>query len=472
MHKQVNKGWKIIAWIGLVILGFSSMAAGDVPIQGMPVPGLAVFDQIMKDFMDDNNIEAGLLGIMRNGVIVYHRGFGWKDSGHTEHLRHDALMRIASVNKPFTAAATQRLIAGGFLAANDLAFNVSPAGGILNYAPFPNLGDPDFALITVQHLYTHRGGWDRGISGDHTNREVQIADDFNNASIPTPYPPGRERTVRWIMGQPLPHTPGSQRVYSNEGFLVLGLIVEQVSGNDLIPYVRDTVLGPLDWVPVTELVRGRTFPGDLDWREPWYDCDQTAQNVFDPDGPDVIRSEGGWDHEARIGQGGMVSSTTIMLHLAENYYISDRFVSDPTYGLPTGGVRDNRRHTGVLFCGTESLIVQRIDGINFAVIFNDSGNDVNGGGNYSDAIRALIEGAISSVTWPTQGVDGQWVDFNATASGNGSFEEPWGFFSLAVNDIADEGTLNIKPGTSSWTGTIDKKVRIRVPLGGVVTIGQ
>ena len=164
----------IFAWIVATILGFSPIAAQEIPITGMPVADLADFDQLMKDFMEDNDIEAGLLGIMRNGVIVYQRSFGWKDPEHTEDLRHDALMRIASVTKPFTAAATQKLIAGGDLARGDFAFNVHPEG-ILDYDAFPDPNGVDhrYGHITVQHLYTHRGGWDRhrppdGSNDDHT----------------------------------------------------------------------------------------------------------------------------------------------------------------------------------------------------------------------------------------------------------------------------------------------------------------
>lgn len=483
MHRQAKRTWTIFVWIGAAILVFSPIAAKAVPITGMPVPDLAVFDQVMSDFMDDNGIEAGLLGIMKDGVIVYQRGFGWKDSGHNELLRHDALMRIASCTKPFTAAATQKLIAGNSLALNDFAFDLGQtSGGILkddDYDPFPTWPDLRLADITVEHLLTHQGGWDRhritGDQGDHTYKEVQIASEFNDAGEVTSNPPGRVKTVRWIMGQPLDFAPGTQRVYSNVGFLVLGLIVEQVShyNDNLVPYVRNNVLGTLDWVPTTELVKGRTHTEDRDPREPWYDCDVMAQDVWHPY-EQVIESEGGWDHEARIGQGGMVSSTTIMLHLAENYYISDRGNSDPTYGLPTGGVRDDRWHDGNLGCGTHSLMVQRSDGINFAVIFNKKGDDVNSGNEYSREIKALIEGTINvgGFTWPTQGGDGQWADFSEAAAGEGSFEEPWNNLSLSLSDIADEGTLNIKSGTTNWTGTINKKVRIRAPFGGVVRIGQ
>jgi CubicO group peptidase (beta-lactamase class C family) len=457
-------------------------AARAVPITGMPVAELAIFDQVMSDFMDNNGIEAGLLGIMKDGVIVYQRGFGWKDSGHTTLLRHDALMRIASCTKPFTAAATQKLIAGGFLDPNDFVFDLGqPGGGILQpgtYAPFPALGDTRFAQTRLKDLYGHRGGWDRNITPDPTYKEVQIADDFNDANIPTSYPPGRVKTVRWIMGQPLDFTPGTQRQYSNVGFLLLGLIVEQISGTNHLSYLRNNVIGPLDWAPVTELVQGRTFPGDRDPREPWYDDDAMVQNVFDPDGPAVRRPDGGWDHEARIGQGGIACSTTMMLHLAENYYISDNQNSDPTYGLPTDGVRDDRWHNGAMPGGTMSMLVQRSDGINFAVIFNKNGNDVNSPDpnnptGYHFAIKAAIEDAIDAggFTWPAQGVDGQWTDFNEVGVGDGSFEDPWNDVPTTLAQIADEGTVNIKPSTSDWTGVINQKVRIRAPLGTAV-IGQ
>ena len=58
-------------------------AGANTPITGMPVAELDLFDQLMVDFMEANGINAGLLGIMKDGVIVYQRGFGWKDSNQS-----------------------------------------------------------------------------------------------------------------------------------------------------------------------------------------------------------------------------------------------------------------------------------------------------------------------------------------------------------------------------------------------------
>jgi len=452
-----------------------SAAHADVPVQGMPVPQLANFDTLMSEFMDDNGIEAGLLGIMKDGVIVYQRGFGWKDKNNTIPLRHDALMRIASCTKPITAAAIQRLVATNAIDDTDNVFDLGqPGGGILPITSFGPLSDARYNQIQVQHLYTHTSGMPSNSNPDPTYQEVAIADAMGVAS-----PPGRFNTMRWILGnRALTNNPGAQRNYSNVGFLAAGLVIEQVSGMSHQSFVRQSVFGPMPWMPVTEVVAGRTFPGDRDPREPWYDDDSMVQNVFDPDGDAVRKPDGGWDHESRVGQGGYVVSTTALLHLAEMYYISDKQSTDPTYGTLVNGAREYRWHNGSMPGGTMSMLVQRADGINYAVVFNKNGNDVNSADpnnptGYHFAIQSLIDAEITAggFTWPTQGVDGQWVDFAAAGTGEGSYETPWDDVGDALTESPFEATVNFKPGASGWTGTINQRVRLRAPQGSAV-IGQ
>lgn len=450
-------------------------AAGQ-PVQGMPVPELANFDAIMTNFMSANDIQGALLGIMRDGVIVYQRGFGWKDADQTVPLRHDALMRIASCSKPITAAAIQRLIAANFIDDADNVFDLGqPGGGILPLTPFGALADARYNQIQVQHLYTHTSGMPSNQPPDPTYQEVAIANAMGVAS-----PAGRVNIMRWVMGNnALTNNPGAQRNYSNVGFLAAGLVVEQVTGMPLLDYVRQSVFGPMQWMPVTEVVRGQTLSAAHDPREPWYDDDAMVQNVFDPDGPAVRRPEGGWDHEARIGQGGFVVSTTALLHLAEMYYISDQQNGDPTYGTLVNGARQNRWHNGSLPGGTMSIVVQRADGVNYAVLFNKRGNDVNSADpnnptGYHFAIQGLINAQLNGggFTWPTQGVDGQWADFSQAAAGDGSYETPWNEFDVAMAASPHEATVNLRAGVSDWTGTINQRVRLRNPQAGVARIGQ
>lgn len=488
MTRARLKRWLAGFGAGLALVGLATTAnAGGMPVSGMPVPELSQFDQIMTNFMTSNNITAGVLGIMKDGEIVYQRGFGWQDSGQSKPLRHDAMLRIASCSKPITAAATQNLIAANFLDPNDFVFNLGqPGGGLLNYAAWPSVGDPRLSQIRLWHLYAHMGGWDRNTAGpldangnptnlDWTYQEVNIANQMGVGS-----PPGRINTARFIMGLPLQVTPGTSYRYSNIGFMLQGLIIEQTTGMNHLAYARQSVFSPMEWMPLTEVVQGRTFTASQNPREPWYDsAGNTAQNVFNPNGNAVSTAYGGWDHEARIAQGGFVVSTTPLLHLMENYYINDGNGVAPwaSYGTPTNGVRRNRTHNGSLPEGTNARIVQRADGVNYVVLFNKKGNDVNSPDpnnpdSYNVAIKDLIDAAIDGggFTWPTQGIDGTWADF-ADSAGEGSFEEPWNDVDDALAAQPDEGTLNFKPGSDDWIGTINQKVRLRSPLGSV-KIGQ
>ena len=280
-------------------------------MSGQPVPQLVIFDLAMQIFMDSNGIEAGVLGVMKDGRIVYLRGFGWRDNAHTTTLPENAMMRLASVTKPVTAAGIRKLIEWDTIDLLEFAFRLGqPAPGILAYDAFPSLGDSRIRSITVEHLLTHTGGWDRDVAPDLTYREIAIAADMGVAS-----PPGRVNTVRWIMGQPLQVTPGAEYHYSNIGYLLLGLILEQESGMDYISFIRQNVLTESMWFPATEFELGRTFPADRNPREPWYDEDTLGINVFDPYSqfPWVRRPDGSWDHEARVGQGALIASAVMLL---------------------------------------------------------------------------------------------------------------------------------------------------------------
>ena len=50
MHRHAKKAWRIFTWVGFAILGFWPITARAVlPIQGMPVPELVVFDELMSE---------------------------------------------------------------------------------------------------------------------------------------------------------------------------------------------------------------------------------------------------------------------------------------------------------------------------------------------------------------------------------------------------------------------------------------
>lgn len=366
------------------------LAPPALPIGGEPVPELTAFDWAMTAYMEANEISAGVLGVMKDGRIVMQRSYGWNDAEHTEPIRPDALMRIASVTKPFTAAAIRRLIDSRSISLDDRVFDLGqPGGGLLQIDPYPALGDERLKAITVRNLLEHTGGWDAEVAGDLTFRELEIA---NAMGIPSP--PSRMDVARWILGRPLQFAPGERQLYSNEGFFFLGLVIEKLTGQDYLGFVQSAVLQPAG-IPLSEISLGRTRISERQPREPWYDSRGMCPSVLDP-GTDVECAYGGWALEDHVSTGSLIASTRALLGFLNSYYAVGARIGMPRRSGDSGTW--TLSHTGG-YAGTSSLIRQRGDGIQFAVIFNKRAPVP---GDYAVAIRDLLDRVIDKEikVWP------------------------------------------------------------------------
>lgn len=455
----------------ITFVSLFTSAAAQLPVTGRPVSELAWLDTEVLDLMNEFAVSGGMVAMMRNGRIIYQRGFGWHDSGENVAMPENALARIASCTKPITAAAIQRLVSENRLELDDFAFDLGqPGGGILQLTPFPSLGDEELKEVTVLHLLTHMGGWDRDPAlgvGDLTYNECTIAGDMG---VPTP--PGRTNTMRWILGQPLQFTPGTDQAYSNIGFLALGLIVEQVTGQGLTTYLRDNILTPDDWVPATDFRQGRTFEVNQPPREAWYDGNDLEHCVFNNSecsfGCSTVifnSAYGAWDHEARISQGGTVLSPATMLRFLDRYYVES---FDPEIGEPLNGGRLNGDHGGVQD-GCNAYAWQRDDGINVFMFFNEdaANDDPDDPGHFGRLLRSRIEATIDDQTnWPTFDVEGFWATPSVgTPAAYGSYDRPFRGMPDALSTLEHGSILNLKAGTYAFSGTISTQLKLRAPLG-------
>lgn len=370
-----------------------SLVRAQLPITGVAVPELSRVDQTMVDFMGANGIESGLLGIMYQGEVVYHRGFGWQDRAKTIPMPPNGMMRLASVTKPITAAAVRQLIGAGELTGSQRAVDTGqPGGGVIQLAPLPGLGDQRIGDITVNDLLRHRGGWDRRQAPDYTWQDREVMNTLGLQS-----PPEVDDKIRYILGKPLEHDPGTTYAYSNEGYVLLGEIVETVTGQDLVDVFHERVFAPIG-VPSREVELGRTLPEFRNRREPWYQStfDGLATNLFDLDGPRVPWPDGGWHHEARVGNGGLIASTKAILALLNHYFVSGDSIGLPLTGLESPSWR--RNHTGSLN-GTNTLARQRGDGIDYVVLFNERPLF---GPSYASMMREILDELLDELdVWPS-----------------------------------------------------------------------
>ena len=370
----------------LLCLGVSISAQSQtIPANGTIAPELQAFEDAVLSYMQARNIPAGSLCLIRDGHIHINRGYGHMDAAKTIEVQPSAMFRIASVSKPITKAAIMELEAQGLLDYSDAVFDLGqPGGGILSIAPF---GTPDARLkdVTVFHLLEHRGGWDRGISGDPMFKAIQISNELGVSS-----PPGQINTARWVMGNPLEHTPGSTYAYSNFGYLLLGLIIEEVTGQDFTAWIQENLFAKVG-VPASEVELGRSLPANRNPREPWYSHPSgSAVNVFDPTGPLVPWPDGGWDLETMEAHGGLIMTTEACARFGSRWW--------------AGGNRRGEDNTGLFWLhdgsldGTTTFIRQR-NGIVWAAFFNQR-NDPSGLSYGS--IRATIDQVQDGIaTWPS-----------------------------------------------------------------------
>lgn len=353
-----------------------------LPWGGESAPGLAPFDWAMTTYMKKNHITAGLLGVMKDGEVILQRSYGWSDPERKEPLAPDALMRIASLTKSFTAAAVRHLIDSGVISYDDPVFDLDGDGsGLLKIRPFPALGDKRLRQITVEHLLEHRGGWDSDSAGDLTFAELEVTESMGVSS-----PPSRHDVARWILGHPLQFKPGEEVAYSNEGYFFLGMIIEKYSRKDYFDFLVSAVLEPAGIDP--ENVRmGRTHRADRHPREPWYDSERSCESVFQPR-TEVDCAYGGWDLEAHLSTGGLIASTKALLKILDTYSMAGT-----SLGLKLEGHRPgNWSHTGG-FAGTSALARQRRDGIHYVVIFNRHASPP---ASYALGIRELLDHVIDT----------------------------------------------------------------------------
>ncbi|MCO6047983.1 serine hydrolase [Aeoliella sp. ICT_H6.2] len=428
MNPSVVRRSILLVWMGCLFWA-AGARADDIPIAGRSVPQLSLIDQAVLDVMQDGDVGAGVVAVMRNGTPIYHRAFGWQDAARTEPLPINTMMRLASVTKPLTAAAIRSLVQPGVFSLSDQVFDITGQGnGILPHQPFGTGVDARLNDITPLDLLRHRGGWDRGIAGDHTYRERQIASDMGIAN-----PPGRDATLEWILGQPLQFDPGADYAYSNIGYMTLGMISEQLSGQPHIDVIRERVLEPISVEP-TLVVHGRTFAEDQDPREPFYDhAGSYSFNVYYPDESAVQvvpRPYGGFDVDARIGQGGVVASPLAILEFLDNYQIAGTNIGAPRLG--PGNWR--LTHSGG-YTGTSTYATQRGDGINFVILFNkaSTAGALNSALNDIFDDRQISQWPTADVTLPPMNPPGDFnfdnivdlADYVVWRNHLGAYVEPW-----------------------------------------------
>jgi CubicO group peptidase (beta-lactamase class C family) len=351
-----------------------------IPVSGEYIPDFEKLDKALLDFIQQRNIGAAQMVVVKDGVVILNHAYGWYDLKHTRPFTTDGVMRIASVTKPITLAAIRNLMGKGKVAGAQKVFCLdgSPANCLLKIEPLPGAKiDPRLKDISVNNLIEHKGGWDRDASFDPMFASIKIS-----KSLGVDSPPDKYQIAQYMLGQPLDFKPGTKETYSNFGYSLLGQIIEKVTGKTYIQYIQEDLFAPLG---VTDVYLGATAPESRLPNEPYYTCTGKGKSVLKP-GTQVCWPDGGWSIEGMDSHGGLITSATALGKFLDAYCIDGK----PSTGSGSCG-------TFAFFGsldGTLSLVVQQPGGINYVIILNNRWDEKNG--NY-DNIKDLIDGVMKLI---------------------------------------------------------------------------
>ncbi len=185
------------------------------------LPGLGGeknIDTIVQKYMTTYRIPGVEVAVAKDSKIIYAKGFGKTPEG-TE-VTADTPMYIGSVSKSFTALAVMQLEEKG---------KINLDLPVIYYLPwFKVKDDKATQLITVRHLLNHTSG---------LSESTYFPDLPNNMTL--------EAAVKDLAKAEPIAEPGKTFNYFNSNYLVLGLIIEKVSGSSYSEYINKNIVEPL-----------------------------------------------------------------------------------------------------------------------------------------------------------------------------------------------------------------------------------
>ena len=172
------------------------------------------------DKLTTDGLFSGAVLVAKGDVILFEKAYGMADKNQNIPNHVDTKFNLGSIAKTFTAIAIAKLVEQGKLSFDDVIKKYTDV--------FP---DEVASKITIGQLLTHTSGLGNIFTPAYMENkdEVETVDEF----------------MSYIINQSLSFEPGERHEYSNGGFIVLGHIIEKVSGENYYDYIRKHITEPL-----------------------------------------------------------------------------------------------------------------------------------------------------------------------------------------------------------------------------------
>lgn len=260
--------------------------------------------------------------------VLLASGYGFRDREAALPVTEDTIFGVASITKSFTALAVLKLVTDGALSLDD------PVGSHLPIRLWDH-SEP----ARIRHLLSHTSGlpplatmtWVRAPSqlGDPvTGAWAEAEVDKQPPDVRTP-----ERLIAWIDGNvQLLAKPGELFSYSNDGYCLLGALVERVSGTPFDTFVEEHVLQPLSMTRTTfDHERVLADPDHSTLYAPRAIVEASAEpsTAAAAAGVDAVLRSPRWETTAGLLGGGMLKSTLADLRSYVRYLMAPTRADGP-----------------------------------------------------------------------------------------------------------------------------------------------
>ncbi|MEX1062970.1 MAG: glycoside hydrolase family 3 N-terminal domain-containing protein, partial [Balneolaceae bacterium] len=194
----------------------SGLRFGHPESAGLRTDSLMVLDEIMQTAIEDSVFPGGVITVVKDGIIAWHKGYGYHDYERTRAVSESDVFDLASVTKVMaTTTAVMKLSETGKLDLDD------PVADFI-----PEFNSLEKRHVTIRNLLLH------------TSRLPAFRTYVDEITT-------RDAIVEAIRKEPLMTAADVPYVYSDLGFILLGEIVEIVSGEPLDRYIRSNFFYPM-----------------------------------------------------------------------------------------------------------------------------------------------------------------------------------------------------------------------------------
>lgn len=287
--------------LAVVALGLASAAGAQTVTE-------AQLDSLIRKTVADKHIVGLSVGVMQNGKVILAKGYGVRDLASNAPVTPQTMFAVGSVTKQFTCTAALMLAEQGKLSFSDPVAKW-----------FPKLTRA--SDITLLDVGGHLSGYRDYYPLDFVDQEMQQA-------------ATADEIIDRYATRPLDFAPRSRYSYSNTGFLILGRVVEKVSGEPFGAFLTKHIFTPLS---MTRTAFEPALAGDMA-------RGYTSFGLADPIPADPEAK--GW-----AGAAGAIYSTPVDLLTWDLSLLDHKLISKKSYGVMTTPQRLADGRTSGYGCG-------------------------------------------------------------------------------------------------------------------------